>query len=570
MNKLRSLIKEHRWGVGFALFFGLLMVLPYISFPMQMGNLYQGVGRVMADDTLFYLARIRDAMDGHLNLSNAYLWEHKEGFPQQLFFVEDLLGITYRLLHLDIISGFIATTAIASFIAAMLVYAISYLISQSKKSSVYATFFLFIGIFPISFLRPVSPQVNVLFWLFQILILILCLKRPMTKRLLALNSLAFGLLFYVYPYYWTHLVVTYALFIVYAWFIDRVRAKRLFLSAVGGCVLAIPYFLLSMRTSQLPEFSESLLRMGMVQTHMPGSFVTLACVCLCSVIFGISWIKGFRPSLITSFLIASLIAVAIATNQQVITGKDMVFSSHYLQIAVFLSVFFLLGLVSFIDARCSPRKWWSFGAICLLTIVSVFGFKQYVSLFGSISEYDVRVQSYRPAIDWLNEHAQKDSVVYANEELSNLITVYTSANVFFSGNISSFICTNQEVVRRFIYNYFFEDFTPEMILQNERIVFNGQYVTQAGKLRQGNKIREILGLDPVLNDVIHQQAIQSVMDQAKEIQSTDIDSMRDVYRVDYVVWDTLINPNWKLYLHPKVVSEYQDGRFVIYGFLKDR
>ncbi|MCR4278623.1 MAG: hypothetical protein NUV81_01825 [bacterium] len=326
-------IRTHRWGLVFAVFFGVMMLLPYALFPLRIGDRYQGIMNIVADDTLFYLARINDAMDGHLNLANAYLWEHKEGLPHQLFFVEDGLGMLYRISYLDVVTGFLVTTAIASGIATLLIYLIAHAILRSSSRAVFCTAFLMIGFFPLAFLRPVAPQVNMLFWLLQIYILLLCATRPLTRRLITMNALAFGLLFYVYPYYWMHLGVVYTLFIAYLWFQDRARSKDICVSAIGGFMLAIPYFLLSYKTSRLPEFTETIVRMGMLSTRQPGAQDVLIGVGLCMIGILILWKKKIRFTPEVPVLLIGAMGVAIAANQQVITGKEF-FSPAILGILV--------------------------------------------------------------------------------------------------------------------------------------------------------------------------------------------------------------------------------------------
>jgi hypothetical protein len=563
-----SCIREHRWGIAFAVFFGLLMALPYVLFPWQIGDSYHGVARIIADDTLFYLARIRDAMDGYLNLANPYLWEHKAGLPHQLFFVEDALGILYRVLHLNIISGFILTAAVASGVAAFLTYAIAYTISHSSKRAVLLTAFLFIGLFPLAFFRPISPQANTVFWLMQIYVLLLCATKPMTARLAVANALAFGLLFYVYPYYWMHLAVVYVLFIAYLWFADRARAKLMCLSVAGGGVLAIPYLFLNYLESRLPEFSEVIARMGMVQTHMPGGFDILVSVGACVIVFAFLWKKGVRPMMGTSLLLISAVSIAIATNQQVITGRDVFFSSHFRDIGIFSSAFALLALApSVFDRMKHPRRY-LVGAVLIMLVVIGGGMKTYAVTVASVSEQSMHMQAYGPVIDWLNAHASKDAVVYANEELSKVIPVYTSANIFFSSQVNLSLVSDHESMRRFVYNNYFASFTPEMIAKNERSVFTLRYIAQAGKMRQGNKLRRVLGLDPIPFEVLPQARVQDVIRQANEIRRDhDVSAAWNEYRIDYILWDRLTDPEWAFKDRSDLVPAYQDDRFTIYTIL---
>ena len=47
---------------------------------------------------------------------------------------------------------------------------------------------------------------------------------------------------------------------------------------------------------------------------------------------------------------------------------------------------------------------------------------------GSIA---VERQKYDPVMDWLSAYAERDAVVFGNDEVSHLVTIYTPQNVFF-------------------------------------------------------------------------------------------------------------------------------------------
>src|SRR3989344_3093921 len=115
-------LKRHWPTVILAVILGLLMVWPFFYFQKSLGDEYKGILNQVIDDELFYMARIKDVMDGHPTLGNAYLLEHKNQLPQQLFLPEWLLAQPLRLLNLDIVQGRILYNFILPALAFFLTY----------------------------------------------------------------------------------------------------------------------------------------------------------------------------------------------------------------------------------------------------------------------------------------------------------------------------------------------------------------------------------------------------------------------------------------------------------------
>ena len=196
-------VKRHWSAILIAFIFGFLMVLPFFYFQTKLGSEYKGILSDTIDDERFYLARIKDVMDGHLTLGNAYLLEHKAQLPQQLFLPEFLLAQPLKLLNFSVVQGRILYSFILPAIALILTYTAFYLIRPSKFWANVFAVFLFFGIFIFKFTRPVIPQFVFLFWLTQFILAWLFIKNFRFKWILSLAIINFGLLFYLYPFYWT-------------------------------------------------------------------------------------------------------------------------------------------------------------------------------------------------------------------------------------------------------------------------------------------------------------------------------------------------------------------------------
>ena len=268
-------IQKHWIAFAFALIFGGMLMAPHIRH------------HIVADDELFYMARIQDVVDGHPFIGNAYLWEHKSDPPEQLFLVEWFLAQPMRLFHVSVPVGMVFEAGIAGFIVFLLVYILFYLVSRHRALALGAAVFLLYGLLLTDMIRPISPQFNIIFLLLQAIFLWQLISSGSSeRRWWIFSGVSFGLLFYVYPYYWTHVLVASVLLGIFLAIVcERSRAMQILKMLVLGGAVSIPYWYLTHLASQLPEYGDIMGRLTTL-SHLPsginvllwsvGGFVCLA------------------------------------------------------------------------------------------------------------------------------------------------------------------------------------------------------------------------------------------------------------------------------------------------------
>ncbi|MCX6701648.1 MAG: hypothetical protein NTX96_00420 [Candidatus Zambryskibacteria bacterium] len=106
--------------------------------------------------------------------------------------------------------------------------------------------------------------------------------------------------------------------------------------------------------------------------------------------------------------------------------------------------------------------------------------------------------------------------------------------------------TNEEVENRFIINHYFDNFTDGYIRDNQRKIFGGHYVDEYGHDLSKNKLKKLFGLPQVQYQMVPDSEIQRIKLLAQKIQKESFEKELKTYRVDYIVWDTFKDPNWKL------------------------
>ena len=572
MENFAYKMKYHWAAVAIALILGALMVLPFFYFQEKLGADFTGIWPEVVDDQSFYWARAKDVMDGHPFLSNAYLAEHKEGLPQQLFLAEYLLAQPIKLLGISVQSGQLAYNFILPLIAFLLTYAALYLISKSRILSAIAAIFLFFGLYLMAFIRPISPQFNFIFWLTQFILLWLLINphnnsnlqiysnstnkirsiRVFIRRfgLLGANALNFGLLFYIYPYYWTFYLILFGLLAAVYFIYERQLSYKIMSIVGGGLLLAIPYFYFNYLASQLPYYFETLTRLGMIYTRFPSGVRTvLVSVVGLAILAALIYRKIINADAKTIFFGAGFLTSIIAVNQHLLTGKNFEFSSHYDIGAMFFLVFALAYLIGNYLKKLpntTIHRCIVVFIVLILGAAASYGLFSYSRSVFAINENAVYQQNYSPILKWLNENTPEDSVVYANTDLSRLIPVYTANNVFYVREANLFFISDEEVLDRFILNNFFEKFNENFVTENVRSIYGTRYINAYGHAVQGNKLRRLLSFKPEPEIYLPEDAIQKVMTRAKESQNGNFAEEIKNYRADYLIWDKNKNLEWKI------------------------
>ncbi len=568
-----EIIKKHKTAVILSIIFGFLMVLPFFYFQAKLGNNFKGILPEIVNDENFYYTRIKDVIDGHLFLGNAYLLEHKDELPQSVFLAEYLLTQPIKIFNLNINTAHLIYNFLLPAIAFILTYLALFLILKSRFWSIVFSIFLFFGLYLLTFIRPVSPQFNFIFWLTQFIFLWLLISKSDFKNspksdfsILIFNTINFGLLFYIYPYYWTFYLIFFGILIVIYFWKNRELALKIAIIAAGGLILAIPYFYLNYLSAQLPYYTETLTRLGMIYTRFPSGIRIIFYTTFGLALFGlVLWKKIIKSDANPLFFISGILASAIAVNQHLITGKNIEFSSHYDMAAVFFLVFAVAYLWQKLRERQNNSKLLS--AILLITALAVSsnGLYGYSKRAFAIDENTIYKQNYIPVFEWLNKNTEKDSVIYTNADLSRLIPIYTDNNVFYVREANLFFISDTEVLDRFVLNNFFEKFDENFITRNVRAIYGVRYIDAYGHTVQGNKLRRLLGVKPEPEINLPDEKIAEVANHAEELQSGDFIKELKKYQIDYLVWDKNKNPNWEI--NSKNFSPvFQNGDFIVFKF----
>lgn len=527
---------------------------------------FAGIATPHLDDQLYYLARARDVVDGHPFLGNPYLAEHKDLPPLQVWLPDYLLAAPLGWLGVSVTTGYLVYAGIFGAILFLLTYSIALLLTRSRLTSLLTALLLHGVLFEVTLARLPSPGFNFIFFELLLLALLLYLRYG-KRRFAALAAASLGFLFYLYPYFWTFWVVALAVFLILGYVTKRdIRFRGVLLLSLVGCMLGAEYLWATIEASHLPTYHETLERIGLIASHFPSGYLIVALTLLVLGLTAVLWRKRritLDPPML--LMLSMVSAGAIVVNQHVITGANLEFSSHY-QLPSIYSVVLAGALLS--RSLVLPLRKWRRVVVsaCVLAVVALVGYSAYhfTVLARAFSPEDVQIQRYAPIFSWLSANTKKDEVVFANELASQYIPVYTPDNVYDSGYAILFFLPNTEAEERFLITHYWDTVTPEFIAAHERSIFGAGYLDDYAHVQSKNMLRKLFHLPPIVTERIPTAAIARVTTEAKAIHALSFQNALATYRADYIVWDRVADPSWKIDRYPFVTLEYRSGDIAIY------
>src|SRR3989339_471114 len=277
-------IKKNWPVIILAAVFGFLVFLPTLFLIYSIGrDSFRGIYPLFNKDEIHYLAMTKEAADGHIGLGSTFIEEYKANSGIQSPLAEIILAGFSKLLHVSIPLLFVINDFVLPFFGFILLYFFFKGITDNNKLAVFFTvmFFLF---FLHTFGRPINPQFSFIF-LVAGLILIRgifdenLLPRRKMKYSLVLGAVI-GLLIYIYPYFWTALMVLFFVNLLFNSLLFRSvnNLKPAFFMLPVFALLAVPYVVNSLKAAANPFYAETISRFGLLNNHWPACYINVAIV----------------------------------------------------------------------------------------------------------------------------------------------------------------------------------------------------------------------------------------------------------------------------------------------------
>ncbi|MBI5004039.1 hypothetical protein HZC00_03020 [Candidatus Kaiserbacteria bacterium] len=550
---------------------GVFTLAPQVILYRSLGGQYAGIRQEMNPDEGYYMTRQQDVIDGHVTLGNPYLYEHKDEPGLQVWIPDAILAWGSYGIFRDVHTGAMAWDFVLPGVIVLLTYAVLMLYTREHLVALSLTGFASIGLYLEVFNRSPSPQFNFVFYLaFLALFLQAIITRKRSWTIMA--ALSLGSLFYVYTYYWTYAFVFlgFAGAASFVW-MRQERIHETIAKVFGiGLVLGIPYFLMLRETAALAYYQESLARVGMITTHSPSGIFIVAAGAITLLLMGVLWRTRILPLTPVSLVAAAgVLAGPIVTNQHIVTGLNLEFSSHYHLISMYADFFAIALCVQALLRRVG--SWRDFLEQVILSFIIAFSLASALQTMQRqivATPAFIAAQRYAPVLHWLNEYTKKDDVVYTDQTLSNIMPAYTHDNVFFSGAAGLYIMPQSDMRARFLAAHYFDPaLTREIMtdgLSMERQVYGNYYIEMSAHMRSLNKLRRVFGLSPLPVERYPEADIASLIQEWQAQKSYSFMQILSQYRVDYVVSDRATHPEWRIDTVQGLHKVFEDGDIVVY------
>jgi len=579
MNQFKQVLQKHWMAIVLAVLTSVIVASPQIFFRFEHRDdgIYQGI-ELLPDSP--WSARAREVQDGHPNFGNIYQKDGKDN-PYLLQPLGSMV-VAYmgEIFSLDINNTFLLSRFVLSFVVFLLIYGFVFLLSKDKlvalcgatvnlladsilsRSGFVQLFFH--GVSYENFVRlskPVNPAM-IYFLLFAFLIAFWLFYRKRQWQYGVASAILLGLNFYNYFYTWTYLYafggILVLLFLIQKKWREAISISSVFL---GAFLVAIPYVVNLYQVTQFPTYLEVSSRIGVLLTHAP-LFVGWG-VIGSLIIFFLGFPKVDREKYF--FSLALLLTPFITLNQQLLTGKVMEAPHYHWFFHKPMAVIFMLIVIFHLLARW--RLDFYKKALAVLIIVTSISTGIYVQAYSYAHDMGdggtvlVERQKYGPAMRWLNDNAEKEAVVFANDEVSHITVIYTPLNVFYhrSTSFASLSATYARQLNTMFSFYRLEGVgnkdAPDAFAKNRAKVSFESY---------GIHYREFLGSHEDIPDEKMAEIVASYQETLSTPTAEWLKNIWTKYEVEYLVWDKKSDPLWNLDKYKFLTKVAEFGDIAIY------
>ena len=548
---------------------GLLFIYPHLYLHFIDRQYFLGVESLGSDAEEYYVARIQEVYDGHPFSGNVYFWEGKKNPYLQPPFPEVFMGYIGMFLGLSAVGADIFFKFLLGFGLSLLIYFLTLELFGEKKLAVLTAVFILLANSLVSipdaaavfsqkienlqfliYARPVNPSFSSLFLFGYLLFFLKSLKNP-ARIYVYISGLLLGLSFYVYLYVWTYLLAVNTAFLFF--FLakkDTRLVKKILAVSLVALFVAIPYFLYMYRTSLHPFYQETFERFGFFKTREPiVSKLAMAALAAMAVSF---FMKLGNAK--TVFFIPFFSALLVI-NHQLITGLNIVNDHFHWRIVTPMAIIALLSTFYFLALKLFGKKIMRGVWYMLIPFLFFTGFlvqyKSYAAQRGSL----MADQRYGPLLYWLKKNITANSVILADERLSEMIPAYTKNNMYNSiYAVSSYLNPAERLEHNYFILLYLEGIRGDAVadyLRNNK--------DRTAYYLFGMKYRYESGCYACFPDDVN----EGLAGHYKQFLQNNFLAMVKKYRVDYLVWDRKINSDWK-FSEDGLEKLFESGGIIIY------
>lgn len=542
----------HFAGLLVALTISLIVSLPPVVW--RLSSEYRGVDLLATNTEPHYVTQVQEVYDGEPLLGNPFYEDLKDDpylFPP---FAPNLIARFGMLLGINAVEAVMVSRFLIVFGLAFFVYFATWLISRRRVAALVAPMAVILGyglVDPAHFMRfisgnswategsfidygrPVNPSFSSLVFFAYLSAFLLALERKKGKWIVIAGCI-FAVSFYTYLFTWTFILALNGVFVLAYFFKkEHTHTKTVMLITLLGVVGGIPYLLHAFRIRGLETYTEVASRFGFVKTRIPE---LSRLVIISSIVFLLSrkMLTPMQKVFFGSFFIAAISVI----NEHVITGTYL-FNHHYhWYYNTPLVIIFFLTLTFMLCARYAVRPLLQriyAGSLILLFVIS--GVTVQSASYTGATERFRSYQEHTPLFSWINASTTTHTTFFADPELSELISAYSSGNVYYNGTSLYTLVPRRRLLDSYLVHLYLagvpQDNIAEYIVRDEARIIAVAY---------GYTFSFLPTSCPCIDSDTREYLIATY----QHISPDTFLSFLKRYPVDYIIWEPDKNPTWDI------------------------
>lgn len=515
----------------------------------------------------YYLALVVESAKGNWNLGSPYLMEWKNAKFLYPALNINSVGFLKKIFGLDAKETIIATHYIALFIlCALALSAFLILFRGSWIGYILGSIYLF-NPFARAWNQFISPEVNFIFFFLFLIVFVSRASFWLREAGLAITA---GLLFYTYPYHWTFALVLLVFSDIFIFVRERKIVWRLLCKYFLIVAIGSWYFVNLWQIHRLPYYEESVRRIGLLYSHFPAGLYTQAAVILLIVLFFYTkkfLFHGKEMDLLdsTEKIVTGLLVSLVMLNQQLITGMQLEFNSHYLPVISFFIIAMIGNIIYIVMRRSFQTK----KLLFVLLLLVLFGF------IGKWIWNEIHTNEYTgssnlwgaPALkvaNWFQKNHIHNAVVYSPPTINNMITDLTENYLFFDDAQELQLIPTSELIDRFTYFDITNNDITENPIRYQNQIFGHTYDAVWQKDNVIARLSSIVSLRPFVPRPLSNYVtydFKEIQKKRRAISAGALNEQLTKYHVDYVIY--LNQAHNDIYRSLPGVVVYDNGFYVI-------
>lgn len=565
-RKIKELISIHWLIIIIAVIIGFIVVRPNIEAISGIGlDNFKGIYPILTDDEEYYFARVHEALEGHRGMGNVFLKEHKNKPFMAPPLAENFFAGIASLFHISIPALFALGDFIFPFLGVILLYALFYGITASKKIALGSSLFFYL-IFIREAGRAINQQFTFIFLFIGLWLIWKIYISDFNKKTLKYHfwfSVVFSVLFYIYPHFWTPLIALYGISMLFKAIFGKQwekAAKEFGVFLILSISFCSYYFYNLFLALKDPAYLETAKRMGLIDTHWPGAFYNTFPI-VCALILAIFARKIIANKTKLYFIYLVLGTGLLINWQNIITGKYVFFSIHYLQpsyLFVIIALGILLSEMRFPKQKNKKDIAQYFSIIIgIMFIISMLFYKSFdgiklVFTLKTSPEHMLELQEERKIFDWFNANTPKDSVVYflGKGDFGSNLPIYTDVNLYYGGLPTSFLVSDSELIDRWLRQNLFNDEINEEYLKDKNktytLLANRFIDNYQNKMVRRKIVQFFTGYSLAEPELAPQWYTDMLLQSYQEVKKVSIEKALKKYEIGYILLDRKIEDNKKI------------------------